>query len=183
MHKNCSLSLAVCFVVALAFLGAACFVFSSDMLYVALVGIVALAAGLSWLWSTRIPAHALQALQVFWWTVLVAIGYMVAVDAQVYADSGLPAVVYIPPIAPAILKSLISLRASAVYGAGVALLLIPSAAIYNEWDEGLVLLAVAVAGMLIVKSKPKQIGGDIMDALRDTEVKAKQAADAINKRT
>ncbi len=165
-RRDVRASLFGCFLVSCGFLTAYLFFPSRDV-YVYLTGAVTVVGLFAWLWSKRFPARALQT---YWWTVLVVVACMSAMDARVYADEGLPTLVWVPPFGAYILRKLLAgLRPSLAYGIGVLALLFPAGLVYDEWGNSLVLIGVVVA--------------IVMTGARRTELrKATQLLEADNKR-
>jgi len=172
VKRRVQISLVVCLLALGGFL-VAYLVFQGNEVYILLTAATTAMGALAWMWSTRRPA---QALQVFWWSALVVIACMVAVDMRTYASAGFPAVVAIPPVATILLRLLIGVRPSAFYAVGVFALLIPTGAVYGDWFEIGILAVLVVVAVTVSRRGDSSV---VLAVLSGMEASTKRAVDEI----
>lgn len=148
-YNRAQISLFICCLGLCGFLWAYRYIPTREV-YIALTSGLAAVGGVTLLLSKRRPAVALQT---FWWSVLLVVVCMVAIDMRTFSTDGPPRIIAIPTVAVVILRLLADVWAARLYGVGVLALLLRVGAVYGGWEEVLLFIGVVVLAVIVSNRK------------------------------
>lgn len=180
MKSKIVLSLLVCCVASGVF-SAVHFFWPGNVHYARLTALTTIVGIVTLVWAWRAaPETCSIAFQAFWWVALFVTWRMVLIDSQTHTADGLPAIVLVPAMATPIIKALSGLRASVPYSIGVVGFLVPTAMVYDQWEDVGLLIVLSIFAVMFMPSNNQIDANELLNAILVMKDQARIANEAVN---